>query len=53
MWSPGLNSPSSSFMRERVEQMFLDGAFQRAGAELRIVAFLREELLGVLVELQA
>ncbi len=33
----GLKLPRQQLRRERVEQMFLNRAFERAGAELRVV----------------
>ena len=39
----GLEFPRQQPRRERVEQMFLDRAFERARAELRVVAFAGEQ----------
>ena len=47
-----LKLSTKQLRRERVEQVFLNRAFERAGAELRVVAFAGEQLLrgGIHVE---
>jgi len=52
MRSPGLNSPRRKLGGQRVQQAVLDGALERAGAELRVEAFLGDQLLGRAVHLQ-
>lgn len=42
---PRLEFAGQQLRRERVEQMFLDGAFEWAGAELRVVAFAGQQFL--------
>ena len=42
----GLEFAVEQFHGQRVEQMFLDGALERARAELRVVAFLGQKVLG-------
>ena len=42
--------PIKQFHRQRVEQELLDGAFEWAGAELRIITLLRQIMCGGSVE---
>src|SRR5437763_6266439 len=42
--------PFEEAHRERVDDLLLQGAFERAGAERRVVAFVREDVFGVVAD---
>ena len=50
---PGLQLVEQDPLGQRVLDLALDGAAQRPGTQHRVVALLRQELLGVVGQLQA